>query len=342
MRMMEPVRALEWDAGVLRLLDQRQLPDREVYLVCADAAAVAAAIRDMVVRGAPAIGIAAAYGAALALRDDAPDWRSRFEQSLSELAAARPTAVNLAWALARMRAAVAGMDLMDARAAAIAEAAAIHAEDIAANRAIATAGAALLPMDALVVTHCNAGALATGGVGTALGVLCEAHRQGRLAQVLVGETRPWLQGARLTAWELARAGVPVAVYADSAIPAQMRLRGIDWLVVGADRIAANGDTANKVGTYALAVAARHHGARVMVAAPRSTLDRVTATGAGIAIEERDGQELWAATGSAAPPPGVVLHNPVFDVTPAALIDVIVTESGVHRPPYGVSLAPTPD
>jgi methylthioribose-1-phosphate isomerase len=337
-RMTDGVQAVIWDGERLRLLDQRQLPEQEAYLSYEDAAAVAEAIREMVVRGAPAIGIAAAYGAVLALlRAEPGSWQREFDERLAGLAATRPTAVNLTWALARMRGAVAGCDLAAARDAALVEAQAIHAEDVRANQAIAVAGAALLPEGSVAVTHCNAGALATGGIGTALGVLREAWRSGRLSEVLVGETRPWLQGARLTAWELAREGIPVTVLTDSAMAAEMQRRQPAWLVVGADRIAANGDTANKIGTYALAVAAHHHGARMMVAAPVSTLDLATPDGSGIALEERDGRELWEAIGSGPPPAGVTLRNPVFDVTPAALIDVIVTERGLHRPPYTATL-----
>jgi methylthioribose-1-phosphate isomerase len=288
----------------------------------------------MVVRGAPAIGIAAAYGAALALlacEDEA--WEARFETQLAILAAARPTAVNLSWALGRIRQVVAGHPLAAAKDLAVAEAVAIHEADIRANRAIGVAGAALIEEAGPVVTHCNAGALATGGFGTALGVIREGWGSGRITGVLVGETRPWLQGARLTAWELAREGIPITVLADSAVPAEIAKQRPTWLIVGADRIAANGDTANKIGTYALAVAARHHGMKVMVAAPSSTVDAETPDGAAIPLEERDPAELWTATGSEGPPVGVSLRNPVFDITPAELIDAIVTETGVHLPPY---------
>jgi methylthioribose-1-phosphate isomerase len=332
-----PVQALIWDGEQLHLLDQRALPAAETYLAFDTAAAVSEAISAMVVRGAPAIGIAAAYGAVLALRQvEGTAWEDEFELALSGLAAARPTAVNLAWALDRMRGVVTGRPLEDARKHAAAEAVAIHQADVRSNRQIGEAGAALLPERAVVVTHCNAGALATGGFGTALGVIREGWRTGRVAEVLVGETRPWLQGARLTAWELAKDGIPVTLLTDAAVPAEMNRLRPSWLIVGADRVAANGDTANKIGTYALAVAAKHHGMRVMVAAPSSSVDLATPDGSGIAIEERDGQEVWAAAGGTLPT-GVRVRNPVFDITPSGMIDAIVTERGVHRQPFQRSL-----
>lgn len=323
---------MTWEGDALRLLDQRRLPEEEVHLIARDATQVAAAIRDMVVRGAPAIGIAAAYGLALAARS------GELEAAAQELAAARPTAVNLGNALERMRAALVGCPPGELAERAAAEAVALHQEDLAINHAMGEAGAALIPPGSIVMTHCNTGSLATGGHGTALGVIRSAYAQGRIERVVAGETRPWLQGSRLTAWELARDGIPVTVMTDSAMPAAMRELGPSWVIVGADRIVANGDTANKIGTYALAVAARHHQVPLMVVAPRSTLDLATPDGAGIPIESRAGAELWGAAAQAEPPPGVELGNPVFDVTPASLIDAIVTERGVHRAPYAQALA----
>jgi methylthioribose-1-phosphate isomerase len=289
---------------------------------------VAAAITAMVVRGAPAIGVAAAYGAVLAC--DGAATPAVLAERLARLRAARPTAVNLAWALDRMAAACAR-----GRAAALAEAQAIHAEDVSANRTMAGLGAALLAPGSRVLTHCNTGALATAGVGTALGVIRRAWAEGRLAGVHATETRPWLQGARLTAWELLRDGIPVTLIGDGAAAALMRRHGVDWLIVGADRVAANGDVANKIGTYGLAVQARYHGARVMVVAPLSTLDPQLPDGDAIRIEERDADEVLCFGGVRVAAAGAGAWNPVFDVTPAALVDVLVTERGVvERPDVG--------
>ncbi len=331
----ESFRAVDWKDDALVLLDQRELPRQEIYRSYTDAGEVAAAIRSMVVRGAPAIGIAAAYGYVLAVRaacTAAPTrWRSQLRPQIERLAASRPTAVNLAWALARMdRAAerVAGPPA----AALLAEAIAIHEEDVAANRRMGEIGAAYIGSGAVVLTHCNAGALATGGYGTALGVVRAASARGSIAAVYADETRPWLQGARLTAWELARDGIPVTLIADAAAAHLMRTRGVDWVIVGADRIAANGDVANKIGTYQLALAARAHGTRFMVVAPSSTFDAGIAAGASIPIELRGEEELLDAGGQRLAPAGVSAWNPVFDVTPAGLIDVIVTERGaIERP-----------
>lgn len=331
----QPVQAVRWsDAGCL-LLDQRLLPDEETYLHCSTPAEVADAIREMVVRGAPAIGIAAAYGAVLAYRLAGED-EARLEGYLSVLARARPTAANLRWALRRVQAA-AGPAAADAWTSALEEARAIHQEDIERNHAMGRLGAALIRAPGNVVTHCNAGALATGGFGTALGVIREAWSQGHVSRVFVGETRPWLQGSRLTAWELSRDGIPVSVSVDSAMASNMRDHRPSWLIVGADRVAANGDVANKIGTYALAVIARAHGTRVMVVAPSSTVDMDTPSGAQIPIEDRSGGEIWSATGAEQKPPGVDLENPAFDVTPAAMIDVLVTEKGVIEHPDEASM-----
>lgn len=333
----QPLEALVWQDPVLRVLDQRLLPGEERWLELREPDAVAAAIRDMAVRGAPAIGIAAAYGAALAARERARgggDWRPAWARDLERLAAARPTAVNLAWALARLRRrAAAGADPE----ALLAEARAIHAEDREQNLRLAGHGAALIAADSSVMTHCNTGALATGGHGTALGVIRSAHAAGKIRRVYATETRPWLQGARLTAWELARESIPVTLIADAAAAAVMRGAGPAWVIVGADRIAANGDVANKIGTYALALLAREHGLRFMVAAPTSSLDMTLPDGTAIPIEDRGGGELWRPDWGP-PPAGLGFHNPVFDLTPAALIDAIVTERGVVERPDAARMA----
>lgn len=320
---------LRWDGVRLHLLDQRLLPGSERWVVCDDADAVAEAIATMVVRGAPAIGVAAAYGAVLAC-DSAPIAR---DAALARLRAARPTAVNLAWALDRMAAACAA-----GRDAALAEATAIHAEDLQANQAMAEQGAAWLAAGSRVLTHCNTGSLATAGIGTALGVIRAAWSSGRLASVHATETRPWLQGARLTAWELLRDGIPVTLITDGTAATLMQRRGIDWVIVGADRVAANGDVANKVGTYGLAVQARYHGARIMVVAPVSTLDPALPDGAAITIEERGADEVLQFAGAQVAAAGADAWNPVFDVTPASLVDVLVTERGVVEHPDAASIA----
>jgi methylthioribose-1-phosphate isomerase len=319
------VQPIAWLGDRLRLLDQRLLPLQESYIDCCNAAEVAEAIHGMAVRGAPAIGIAAAYGLVLAVRQD----RNAFEEAERVLAASRPTAVNLRWALARLR----GLWQRGADAAALeVEARRIHEEDLAQNLLMGELGAALLPQHARVITHCNTGALATGGHGTALGVIRTAFAQGKIAQVYNTETRPWLQGARLTAWELMREGIPSKLIADGAAAHLMRIERIDWVIVGADRIAANGDTANKIGTYMLAVAARRHGAKFMVVAPSGTFDLDCADGESIPIEERSAQELTEFRGQQIAPSGMQAFNPVFDVTPAELIDAIVCERGVIENP----------
>lgn len=316
--MSDAVRPIIWNGDHLRLLDQRELPGRETWVDCRSAKEVADAIHGMAVRGAPAIGISAAYGLAL----DAMAGRD-YDAAERVLAASRPTAVNLRWALERMR------RLPDHGARAlVAEAEAIHREDLAQNLRMGELGAALLPLKgARVLTHCNTGALATGGHGTALGVIRTAFEQGRIAQVYNTETRPWLQGARLTAWELMREGIPTQLIADGAAAHLMSREKIDWVIVGADRIAANGDTANKIGTYALAIAARHHGTKFMVVAPTGTFDLSCPDGAHIPIEERVGTELTCYQDRVWAPAGVGAWNPVFDVTPAELIDAIVCERG---------------
>ncbi|NKF22680.1 S-methyl-5-thioribose-1-phosphate isomerase [Solimonas marina] len=321
----DAVQPIVWERTHLRLLDQRVLPTDVRYLDCRTADDVAAAIHGMAVRGAPAIGIAAAYGLVLALRADP----GAMDAAFATLAASRPTAVNLRWALERMRrlwTQGADVDALEA------EAVAIHEEDLAQNLRMGELGAALIAPGARLVTHCNTGALATGGHGTALGVIRTAHAQGKVAMVYNGETRPWLQGARLTAWELQQEGIPARLVADGAVAHLMTREKIDWVIVGADRIAANGDTANKIGTYALAVAARRHGVRFMVVAPSGTFDLDCPDGSQIPIEERTATELTEFRGQAVAPAGYDAFNPVFDVTPAELIDAIVCERGVIENP----------
>lgn len=316
------VQPLIWQQDHLRVLDQRALPHRIEWIECRDAGAVATAIHEMAVRGAPAIGIAAAFGMVLA---------AQAEQDLSATAdrlhAARPTAVNLRWALARMRA-LGTRDADRLRA----EAEAIFEEDLRQNHEMARHGADLIRPGSRVLTHCNTGALATAGHGTALGVIRTAWREGRLSSVYNTETRPWLQGARLTAWELQQEAIPARLVADAAVAELMRAEGIDWVIVGADRIAANGDTANKIGTCTLAIVARALGARMMVVAPSGTFDLGCPSGAEIPIEQRGAEELTQLFGTPIAPAGVAAFNPVFDITPAALIDAIVCERGVcHKP-----------
>jgi len=319
------VQPIVWLGDRLRLLDQRLLPLQEIYLDCRSAVEVAEAIHGMAVRGAPAIGIAAAYGLVLAVREDL----QAFAAAERVLAASRPTAVNLRWALARLR----GLWQCGADAAALElEARRIHEEDLAQNLLMGELGAALLPQHSRLITHCNTGALATGGHGTALGVIRTAYAQGKVSQVYNTETRPWLQGARLTAWELMREGIPSRLIADGAAAHLMRTERIDWVIVGADRIAANGDTANKIGTYMLAVAARRHGTRFMVVAPSGTFDLDCPDGESIPIEQRSAQELTEFRGQPIAPAGMQAFNPVFDVTPAELIDAIVCERGVIANP----------
>nr|WP_026610443.1 S-methyl-5-thioribose-1-phosphate isomerase [Methylocaldum szegediense] len=329
MSFQDTVRALEWCEQGLRVLDQRRLPSAVEYQTFGSVRGVAEAISSMRVRGAPAIGIAAAYGVVLAARQryrENPDtWKETIEADLAELAGSRPTAVNLFWALDRMRSEIRAIDgnpeprlLQTARI--------IHDEDIAANRKMGELGASVLVGANGVLTHCNTGSLATGGYGTALGVVRSAYRQG-VTRIFATETRPWLQGARLTVWELEQDGIPATLVADSAAAYLMKTGAIQWIAVGADRIAANGDTANKIGTYALAVAARHHGVKFMVVAPTSTIDWRTETGASIKIEEREQRELLNDY-FLRPDSVITAWNPVFDVTPAELIDCIVTERGV--------------
>jgi methylthioribose-1-phosphate isomerase len=322
---------VEWRQGRVRLIDQRALPARLTYVECSTAAEVERAIRGLVVRGAPAIGAAGAYGVALAAaaaRSAAP-----VRRAAARLRSARPTAVNLARGVDRVLAAYES----SGAGAALAAAHATAAEDVAANRALGAHGAALVPDGARVLTHCNAGALACVGYGTALGIVRAASDAGKAIHVWVDETRPVLQGARLTAWELGRLGIDHAVVADVAAGSLMAQDEVDIVVVGGDRVAANGDVANKVGTYPLAVLARHHSVPFVVAVPTSTIDLSTATGSDIVVEERSSTEVTHLAGVRTVPRGTTARNPAFDLTPAALVTAIVTERGIGRPPYDASL-----
>lgn len=327
----DSLRAVQWRGDRLHLLDQRKLPFEEVWIDCRNADEVAQAIRDLVVRGAPAIGIAAAWGIVLAAQrsDD-------LEVTLKTLRATRPTAVNLMAALDRMRAQVdSGADAGSL----VREAQAIQDEDLAANRAMGAMGAALIEPGSGVLTHCNTGSLATSGYGTALGVIRSGYVSGNIVRVYADETRPWLQGARLTMWELKRDGIPATLIADAAAAHLMKSGAVQWVIVGADRIAANGDTANKIGTYQLAIAARHHGVKFMVVAPSTTVDLSAPGGDAICIELRDPDELLGHAGQRTVVEGAEAWNPVFDVTPHDLIDVLVTERGViTRPDKGALTA----
>ena len=339
------IKTLEWtDAGV-RFLDQTKLPSEESYVVCATAEEVAEAIRAMVVRGAPAIGVAAAMGIALGARaaegDHVAEFRRHFDELCDLMAETRPTAVNLFWAIQRMKkrfAASSEMPVGQIKQALITEAQRIYLEDLAANEALSKHGAALLPASGGVLTHCNAGALATaGGYGTALGVIRAAVEAGKKLRVFADETRPVLQGSRLTAWELQKDGISTTVIADAMAGAMMQQGKIAAVVVGADRIAANGDTANKIGTYTVAVLAKEHNIPFYVAAPFSSIDLETPTGAQIPIEQRAAREVTHIGPTRIAPEGVPVENPAFDVTPAAYIAAIITERGVARPPFGESL-----
>lgn len=320
----DSIRAVQWHGDRLRLLDQRRLPAEELWFDCVSSDDVTVAIRDLAVRGAPAIGIAAAWGVVLAAKKGAD-----LPAAMATLRAARPTAVNLMWALDRMNRRV--VDGADADALER-EAQAIQEEDLAANRTMGELGAALIEAGSHVLTHCNTGSLATAGYGTALGVIRAGVASGHIEQVYAGETRPWQQGARLTMWELVRDGIPAKLIADSAASHLMKDGKVKWVIVGADRIAANGDTANKIGTYQLAIAARHHGVKFMVVAPSTTVDMATLTGQDIEIELREATELFSVGGTRTVIEGADAWNPVFDVTPADLIDAIVTERGVILKP----------
>jgi len=334
------IRTVEWRNGAVVMIDQRLLPGQEVYRVYRDYREVARAIKDMVIRGAPAIGVAAALGIALGMAKSARNPRTRFDQICRTFASTRPTAVNLFWAIDRMRRrfeAVAAGDPQQIAAALREEAQAIHREDIAANRAMGGFGVELIPEHAQVMTHCNAGALATAGYGTALGLIRAAQEAGKDISVIATETRPFLQGARLTAWELKKEGIPATLITDNMAGHIMRAGGVSCIVVGADRIAANGDVANKIGTYTLAVLAKQHRIPFYVAAPLSTIDPNCATGDAIPIESRAAREVTHLAGTQIAPAGIRVANPAFDVTPHELVGAIVTERGIARAPYRRSL-----
>ena len=336
---------LRWTDGVLELLEQRLLPAEEKWIRCASGEEVARAISEMVVRGAPAIGVSAAFGLALDLRraaEQGGDLAEELSRSAEMLVQARPTAVNLAWAVDRLcgvarRALADGLAAREVAHRVEEEARAMVEEDVQANRDLGRAGSLLLPDGARVLTHCNAGALATAGYGTALGVIRAAVEEGKQIEVFADETRPYLQGARLTAWELREDGIPVTVITDNAAGHLMARGEIDLVITGADRIALNGDTANKIGTYTVAVLARRHGLPFYVAAPTSTVDPDATDGSSIPIEERDATEVLEFRGTRCAPEGVAARHPAFDITPAELVTAIVTEKGVARAPYPIAL-----
>ncbi len=339
------IQTLEWTDDGVRFLDQTKLPTEEVYVTCKTHEQVADVIRNMVVRGAPAIGVAAAMGIALAAKNSRADTvanlKRDFDQACDLIGKTRPTAVNLFWAIRRMqqkleRARIQPVNQI--RQTLIEEATRMHAEDIAANQAMGRHGATLMPSSGGVLTHCNAGALATAGYGTALGVIRAAVEQGKKIHVYADETRPFLQGSRLTAWELMKDGIPTAVISDNMAGAMMKQGKIGAIVVGADRIAANGDVANKIGTYTVAVLAKEHNIPFYVAAPFSTIDLETADGSKIPIEQRNSLEVSHIAGKQMVPDGVAIENPAFDVTPAKYVTAIITERGIAKAPYEESLA----
>ena len=338
---------IEWKDDAIVMIDQRKLPASEIYVSCKTAQDVAKAIRTMVIRGAPAIGVAAAMGIALGMRRSkatgTKQFATEFQKLCDLMAATRPTAVNLFWAIEQVKrvfaeAAQGGGSVDEIKQRLEAEARRIHDADVASCRAMGAFGADLVPQDARILTHCNAGALATAGYGTALGVIRAAAEQGKKVAVLADETRPFLQGARLTAWELVRDGIDTTVITDNMAASMMRLGNVDLVVVGADRIAANGDVANKIGTYGVAVLAREHEIPFYVAAPLSTIDLNTADGSKIPIEERSDREVTHIGASRLTPAGARIRNPAFDVTPAKYVTAIITERGIARPPFHESLA----
>jgi len=338
------IKTLEWTDSGIRFIDQTKLPTEEAYVTCSTYEEVADAIRTMVVRGAPAIGVAAAMGIALGVRDAEGDHvaelRREFEQICETIAETRPTAVNLFWAIGRMKdrfEQVSEMPVPQIKQALITEAQRMYLEDIAANEALGRNGAVLLPTTGGVLTHCNAGALATCGYGTALGVIRAAVESGKKLQVYADETRPFLQGSRLTAWELMKDNIPTTLISDNMAGAMMRQGKIAAVVLGADRIAANGDVANKIGTYTVAVLAHEHGIPFYVAAPWSTVDLDTPDGSKIPIEQRSAREVTHIAGKQIAPEGVRVENPAFDITPNKYITAIITERGVVKPPYAESL-----
>jgi len=338
------IKTIEWtDAGV-RFIDQTKLPTEETYVTCKTYEEVADAIRTMIVRGAPALGVAAAMGVAIGVRESQAQDIATLECELNRMcdviAATRPTAVNLFWGIRRMKekfASLSGRSIPEIKQAMVAEGQRMLDEDIAANQEMGRHGAVLLPASGSVLTHCNAGALATCGYGTALGVIRAAVESGKQLHVFADETRPFLQGSRLTAWELMKDGIPTTVISDNMAGAMMRQGKISAVVVGADRIAANGDVANKIGTYTVAVLAREHGIPFYVAAPFSTVDLHTPDGSGIPIEQRSAREVTHMAGKQITPDGVGIENPAFDVTPHEYVTAIITERGVLREPYSESL-----
>jgi len=334
------IQTLEWTDQGVRFIDQTKLPMEETYVTCKTHEQVAEVIRTMVVRGAPAIGVAAAMGIALAVKNSkaetVADLKRDFNQACDVIGKTRPTAVNLFWAICRMQEKLERIlirPLAQIKQTLIEEARRMHAEDIAANQAMGRHGATLMPSEGGVLTHCNAGALATCGYGTALGVIRAAVEQGKKIHVFADETRPFLQGSRLTAWELMKDGIPTTVIADNMAGAMMSQGKIGAIVVGADRIAANGDVANKIGTYTVAVLAKEHGIPFYVAAPFSTIDLATSDGSKIPIEQRDAKEVTHIAGKQMVPDGVEIENPAFDVTPAKYVTAIITERGIARAPY---------
>src|SRR5208282_375447 len=338
------IQTLEWTKSGVVFIDQTKLPTEEVYVTCTTYQQVADVIRDMVVRGAPAIGVAAAMGIALGVKNSkaasGADLKKDFDQICEAIRQTRPTAVNLFWAIRRMTEKFESLrvrPIAQIQQALIEESQRMHAEDIAANQAMGRHGATLMPSSGGVLTHCNAGALATAGYGTALGVIRAAVEQGKKIHVYADETRPFLQGSRLTAWELMKDGIPTTVISDNMAGAMMQQGKIGAIVVGADRIAANGDVANKIGTYTVAVLAKEHGIPFYVAAPFSTVDLETPDGSGIPIEQRSPQEVTHLAGKQIAPDGVMVENPAFDVTPHAYVAAIITERGVAREPYAESL-----
>lgn len=337
------VRAIAFDNFTLTLLDQRALPQQETYIDYTHVHAVARAITEMVVRGAPAIGITAAYGIVLAAYSQRHQHEMDLSQAFEQLANSRPTAVNLFWALEKMKQTLnenKNLDTPQKIKALLAQAQNIHQQDITNNQIMGKLGASLIDNDSDIYTHCNAGALATGGFGTALGVIRCAVADGKVNQVYAGETRPWLQGARLTAWELMRDNIPVCLSSEGAAGQLLRQGKIKWIIVGADRIAANGDVANKIGTYNLAVLAKHHNVKVMVVAPCSTFDLTIHNGHDIPIEDRDAREVTHIQGKQIAPENCAAINPSFDVTPSDLIDVIICEKGILQAPFTQSISDT--
>lgn len=338
------IKTLEWTADGVRFIDQTSLPTEEVYVTCRNYQEVARAIRDMIVRGAPAIGVAAAMGIALGVQQsaakNAAELRLELDQICDVISQTRPTAVNLFWAVRRMKQkfeSIEGQRIDQIKSGMVQEAQQMYLEDIAANQAMGRHGAALMPASGGVLTHCNAGALATCGYGTALGVIRAAVDQGKKLHVFADETRPFLQGARLTAWELMQDHIPTTVIADNMAGSMMRQGKIKAVIVGADRIAANGDVANKIGTYSVAVLAKEHGIPFYVAAPWSTIDLKAATGDDIPIEQRSAKEITHHGGKQMTPEGVQVENPAFDVTPNKYVAAIITEKGAARSPYSESL-----